>query len=372
MVDDNLSEEEFDKPVKKQPGGETTAADDFSDDEKDDAVGSDESDVEVVVEDDGGADKSDQDVQARSKESRFGKRRGRFKTRGRDAQYVRNLEATVGNLQRGFDSLKGELDEVKQTSSRTTDANIEAQMNEAQRYHDQAKSAHAQAVKDGDGVQAAEALDVMFEARDALSALKAAKAQPRAEGGNVKVKNDDVKVPQQKIDPTVMRKFDRWNSDNEWFDPRLGDQYSRIAFHIDNAIKAEGFDPRTDEYWDELNDRLRDNKTLSNAGLFDEEDSGDDERDEDQNRGGRKMSDQPRRANNRDRDDEGDRTNGHRRPNPQTSRSPQNGNNGGKRKIVVSKARADAMREMGLQPGTKEWTTMAKKYAGWDKQHANA
>lgn len=361
MADDNLDEEDFDKPAKKKAdtANKDNQSDDFEDDEKDDAADAGKGDadgaddVEVVEEDsDGGDAGSRRDMQHRSKESRFGKRRNKFRTRGRDAQYVRNLENTVSDLQRGFASMKTELDEVKQSNSRTNDANIDAQISEAQRYHEQAKTSHAQAVKDGDGVAAAEALDVMFEAREALNQLKTAKANPRTDSDKKSVDKTDT-TSRPKVDPHVMRRFESWNSENDWFDPTLRDKYSRIAFHIDNAVKAEGFDPRTDEYWDELNSRLRENRMLSAAGLF-EDDAGEEDEYED-------------RKENKMRDREPNR-----RPNPPTDRTPQHKNNGGKKKIVVSKMRADAMREMGLEPGTPQWNKMAKKYAGWDKQHASA
>jgi hypothetical protein len=44
---------------------------------------------------------------------------------------------------------------------------------------------------------------------------------------------------------------------NPWYDPAGNDEDSQIAKIIDQRLHKEGWDPNTEEYWDELNDRLQ-------------------------------------------------------------------------------------------------------------------
>jgi hypothetical protein len=44
---------------------------------------------------------------------------------------------------------------------------------------------------------------------------------------------------------------------NSWYDPNGGDEDSQIAKLIDNRLASEGWDPATEEYWDEFDKRLQ-------------------------------------------------------------------------------------------------------------------
>ena len=48
-----------------------------------------------------------------------------------------------------------------------------------------------------------------------------------------------------------------WLKSNNWYDPNGQDTDSRIAKVIDNALASEGWDPSDPEYWDELDNRLK-------------------------------------------------------------------------------------------------------------------
>jgi hypothetical protein len=63
--------------------------------------------------------------------------------------------------------------------------------------------------------------------------------------------------PQQNIDPAVVRNAQGWMDGKEWYDPTGRDPDSRVALTIDNAMAEEGWDPRTPEYWSELDNRLK-------------------------------------------------------------------------------------------------------------------
>lgn len=330
---------------------------------KDTGVGGedeDDDDVDVVIagEDEGGSGegegekksaKSDDErdrFKSRSEERRLkNKRKGRHFRR--DDHVNRRLQQENNDLKRRLDAVEGKLES---SVSELKDGTIDQQLNEAKTIYGRAKAAHAKAVADGDGERAAEAMEAMIEARGAISDFENYKrtASSRRENG------DGRRSAAPGMDPEVESRFNAWHRDNPWYDRKIGDRESRIAYSLDNVLVAEGFDPRTDEYWEELDARLREHPKL--AHLYEDDDNDDDEDDE--------MEDDRRSARRREASPPP-----RKKPNPPSGRTPQNNNT--KRKIVVSRERAEAMREMGLEPGTKEWNSMAKKYADYDRQNTN-
>jgi hypothetical protein len=60
----------------------------------------------------------------------------------------------------------------------------------------------------------------------------------------------------QAPDPMVQRYASNWMMDNQWYDPNGRDSESKIAITIDQALADEGWNPKTQEYWEELDNRL--------------------------------------------------------------------------------------------------------------------
>lgn len=63
---------------------------------------------------------------------------------------------------------------------------------------------------------------------------------------------------QQQADPAIIEAARNWAESKDWYDPNLRNADSRVAKAIEDQIFLEGrLDPRTDEYWNELDRRLR-------------------------------------------------------------------------------------------------------------------
>lgn len=77
---------------------------------------------------------------------------------------------------------------------------------------------------------------------EAMKALKNRAAQTESE-------------PQ--TDPRMMRHAKAWMEQNSWYKPEGGDEDSEIAKIIDAKLVKEGFDPTSEEYWEELDTRLQ-------------------------------------------------------------------------------------------------------------------
>ena len=58
-------------------------------------------------------------------------------------------------------------------------------------------------------------------------------------------------------DPRVSSLAQEWMGANPWYDPKGGNEDSAITNAIDTRLVAEGYNPASVEYWQELTNRLR-------------------------------------------------------------------------------------------------------------------
>ncbi len=111
-----------------------------------------------------------------------------------------------------------------------------------------AKQKMSEAIAAGNGELHATAQEMWFEARRQFEALDAVKkkatAQPRQR---------TIQAP----DPQLQRHANTWMESNQWYDPNGKDPDSRVALTIDQAMAEEGWNPKTPQYWDELDNRLQ-------------------------------------------------------------------------------------------------------------------
>lgn len=60
----------------------------------------------------------------------------------------------------------------------------------------------------------------------------------------------------QPTDPAVAAMAQQWASRHPWYDPSGKEMDSSIVLTIDRQVSREGFDPRSQGYWDELSQRV--------------------------------------------------------------------------------------------------------------------
>lgn len=122
------------------------------------------------------------------------------------------------------------------------DGHLAAAANEAQ----MAERVIAKAVESGNGDDVTQAMRYRDQAiikYQQLSAMKQREAQRAA------------MPPVAQIDDLTMHHASEFLKENTWYDPQGRDEDSAILLAIDNAIVKEGFNPQTEEYWDELRER---------------------------------------------------------------------------------------------------------------------
>lgn len=114
-----------------------------------------------------------------------------------------------------------------------------------------AKMKVKEATEQADGTSVVEAQEAWYEARRQVEALEALKKKAVAADSA----RGDGSMPRAP-DPLLKRHANDWMSRNTWYDPNGKDLDSKIATKVDEELVAEGWDPKTADYWDELDNRL--------------------------------------------------------------------------------------------------------------------
>lgn len=195
----------------------------------------------------------------------------------------------------------------------------------------------------------AEALRIRDELRDQLANLKVVKAHRGAESTNGAEAAEPTRqraAPQEaKPDPRVIRNAREWAGDHEWFDFNGEDEDSRIVRALDESLSAEGYDPTSKEYWDELSARVK-----------------------------RRLPERFRKGA-RARDEEDDESMEDEDEKPRGNAGPKFSSGGRERplkkgEVYVSAERKQAMKEYGVWEDPVARNRMLKKYAKWDAETA--
>jgi hypothetical protein len=104
----------------------------------------------------------------------------------------------------------------------------------------------SEATSSQDGEAFAKAQEMWYDARKQVEDLKKFRetaATPKQQAS----------IP----DPNLQRLAADWMERNRWYKPDNKDTDSKIAKQIDESLTAEGWDPTSEEYWDELDNRLQ-------------------------------------------------------------------------------------------------------------------
>jgi len=155
-------------------------------------------------------------------------------------------------LERLSQHLINENNRLKQTVNFGQEAFISTVNKEAQAQLDAARRQYrdAQEAFDTDGIIAAQ--EALTEAKMRLMQVKNYKAAPLQE------EYSEVQVPQsqpQQVEPD--EKSLRWQAKNQWFGASGFEEYTSYALGLHQKLVNGGLDPRGDEYFDQINGRMK-------------------------------------------------------------------------------------------------------------------
>jgi hypothetical protein len=159
-------------------------------------------------------------------------------------------------LRRQNEALAERLARVEQKTSGAELARVDKAIEDASVEVEYAKMKMQDAVSKQDGHGVTEAQERWFEAKRKQESLQNIKKQATSQMSQSK---QNINAP----DPMVQRLAAEWMERNEWYDPNGKNEESAIAQVVDKKLTDEGFDPSSEDYWDELDDRLK--KYIPNA-----------------------------------------------------------------------------------------------------------
>lgn len=231
---------------------------------------------------------------------------------------------------------------IAQTETAAIDqriSSVSAQLNNADRVI-------AEALKKPNGAGAeefVEAQKIRDELRDQLQSLKTTKTYRDSESARSKQQMTTAPA-EAKPDPRVIRNAREWASNHKWFDFSGNDEDSTIVRALDESLAGEGYDPSSEEYWEELTERVKrrlPEKFKKGASARPDDEDDDEMEDEDEKprpKSGPKFS-----------------SGGRERPLKRNE-------------VYVSAERKQAMKEYGVWEDPVARNRMLAKYAKWDAE----
>mgnify|MGYP003108907963 FL=1 len=213
--------------------------------------------IEVEVDEKGNKEEvtsdveTEQDNEQEQTVSESKKRIDRLTKKMREAE--RREQAAIDyakKVKQEADSLKGRLKTLDQGYVTEYSQRVDSELASAE-------ASLRQAMNAGDTDATIEAQKKLSELSVAKERVRLAKAQQPEEEKGQEVAQEVQQPqpqpqPQQKPDP----KAEDWAKENEWFGQDDAMTYAAFGIHK-KLIEEEGFDPRTDEYYNELDERMR-------------------------------------------------------------------------------------------------------------------
>lgn len=172
------------------------------------------------------------------------------------AEELEQIKARVG-------SFEPRLNEFDQTRRQDQIHALDQQIAEQTARARQAKQQMTQAITTGDAEAISAAMEAREEALRAADRLTVQKERlasaPAAEPVDPRQTSpQQFQNPRQPppIAPAVAMRVEGFAADKPWYNPTDPNNLdSQIVLQIDRAVANEGFDPRTDDYWDEIESR---------------------------------------------------------------------------------------------------------------------
>jgi hypothetical protein len=157
----------------------------------------------------------------------------------------------ISSLERRNETLERRLAQVENAAVGFQFAQIDRLLEDESTRVEYAKMKATQAAQAGNVAEQMEYMEQFHNAKTKLAQVQMLKQRQLEEA---KQPRNNVPSP---VTETVQQNATDWLHSNRWYDPSGKDTDSRIAKVVDNALASEGWDPADPEYWEELDNRLK-------------------------------------------------------------------------------------------------------------------
>jgi len=187
---------------------------------------------------------SAEDAEARRERNR----QRRKENKQRRSEYIDSLKREIAARDEILQQAMQRLDAVERRTQGADMAAVGAELQKSVDAYNYFKAQHAEAVSAANGQLAAEAVEKMNAAAERARQLDSIRKAAQ--------KQTSQPAPQP-LDPRLKVQAEQWLERNKWYDPDGKDMDSRIALTIDQELHREGWNPTTEQYWAELDARVK-------------------------------------------------------------------------------------------------------------------
>ena len=202
----------------------------------------------AAASDDDGDDGDDGDDRDAIRERR---RREKQERKERREKAMSRDKLELDFLRRRNDELERRLTGVEAKTHQADIGNIDRALQEAIQEAQMAEKVIAKAVEAGNGEDVTQAMRY----RDA-AIVKAQQLNQYKQSLAAQVKAQSAPAEPQ-MNQHALEMAREFINENPWYDPSGKDEDSAVVLAIDNALVREGLDPASEDYWDELRDRVK-------------------------------------------------------------------------------------------------------------------
>lgn len=236
---EKLTEKDEDKDddiviVEEEPNSQAAA------NESDDGADEDERIESSAAEEDEDDDGNDAEREAIRERRRLEK----AERKQRRDEAIKRDKIEMEFLRKRNDDLERRLSAQEQRAHQADLNGLDAQIRQAVQEAEMAEKVIAKAVEAGNGDDVAQALKYRDQAMQRAQQLQWQKQQAAQKP-----------APQQQLDDVTMSYAKQFMEENPWYDSHGRDEDSAIVLAIDQSLGKDGFDPRTERYWEELRKR---------------------------------------------------------------------------------------------------------------------
>lgn len=175
------------------------------------------------------------------------RRKEKQERKERKSQAINRDKLELDFLRKRNDDLERRISAQEVRAHQTDLSAYDAHINQAAHEAEMAERVIAKAVERGNGEDVAQAMRYRDQAMAKVQQLQYQKQQA--------AQQRPVVQPNQ-IDDITMHYAKEFINENPWYDAQGRDEDSAIVIAVDQALAKDGFNPQTEEYWDELRKRV--------------------------------------------------------------------------------------------------------------------
>ena len=161
---------------------------------------------------------------------------------------ARESNALIGSLKKQIEQLEQRVAVSEKKTTGVELARMDKAIEDAGVQLEYGKMKLQEAISTSNGELAIQANEMLYEAQRNIETLTGYKRQ-----ANQVQQRPNIQVPSTRTQELMAE----WLDENPWYDPSKDSQERDITISIDKQLVRDGFNPESEDYWDELSYRVK-------------------------------------------------------------------------------------------------------------------